>query len=142
MLFHHFCRSRENISHKKKLIDSIHFQIYAQQQKHIQLDETVNEMQQKLKSLGRQKQLAIDAGRFQNAAAWTNQIKVLEKDLQQLKESQQNQNSNGDKDAMNEELEREQEELSGLEQEYADIEKRKSQSVASCRILCMCCYAN
>jgi hypothetical protein len=80
-------------------------------------------MTQKLKSLGRHKQLAIEAGRFQNAAAWTNQIKVLEKDLNQLKESLSHGEQEGEGGG---ELEKEQEELISLEQEYDDLEKRKS----------------
>ena len=65
--------------------------VYDKQQKCIRMDEVLSEMQSKLDSLARQKQLAIETRRFQNAAAWTNQIKTMDQEMTKLKADQQQQ---------------------------------------------------
>lgn len=118
---------QEDIQVKKKLIDSSRHIVYDKNQKGIHLDETILEMQQKLKSLGRHKQLAIDAGRFQNAAAWSNQIKLMEKELakQTLDQQQQQTDTHADEEHLN----KEKQELHALEEQYIELEKEKSKAL-------------
>lgn len=80
-------------------------------------------MQQKLKSLARHKQLAIEARRFQNAAAWTNQINLLEKEVSKLI-ADQNQQQQTDTELENQ-LQEEQNELRSLEQEWNKLRNEK-----------------
>lgn len=104
-------------------MDTLQHSLYDQQQKSIHSDESVLEMQQKLKSLARHKQLAIEARRFQNAAAWTNQITLLEKEVSKLI-ADQNQQQQTDTELENQ-LKDKQNELQSLEQQWNELKTEK-----------------
>lgn len=120
-------KHRETIKERKKVVDTLQHSLYDRQQKNIHADESVLEMQQKLKSLARHKQLAIEARRFQNAAAWTNQINLLEKEVSKLI-ADQNQQQQTDTELENQ-LQGEQNELRSLEQEWNELRNEKYASI-------------
>lgn len=62
--------------------------VFGQQQQSIEIDESITELEYKLTSWQRHKQLAIDTGRFQNAAAWKDQMQSAQHELDRLKAQQ------------------------------------------------------
>lgn len=94
--------------------------LFGKQQKSIHLDESITELEHKLKSWQRHKQLAIDTGRFQNAAAWKDQIQSAQHELGRLKSQIQ--------PIQDEQLEKEQQTLDLMIQQHEQFKKEKGKS--------------
>ncbi|KAI8882291.1 hypothetical protein K501DRAFT_101511 [Backusella circina FSU 941] len=55
----------------------------------------MNQMKNKLSSMKRYKTLAVESGQFQNAKKWNEQIKMMEKELENAKQESSNKMEDG-----------------------------------------------
>lgn len=91
--------------------------LFGEQQKSIELDESIKAWEHKIRRWQRQKELAIESRRFQNAAVYKDQIRSGEHELDRLRSLSQPIIENG--------LEKEQAELKRMKEAHESLVKDK-----------------
>ncbi|KAI7871972.1 uncharacterized protein EV154DRAFT_529369 [Mucor mucedo] len=78
--------SRERVREVEKKVDAMQEELFGQQQKSIEVDESMRAWEHKITRWQRQKELAIESRRFQNAAVYKDQIQSAQHEIDRLRD--------------------------------------------------------